>query len=88
MERIEQIDHVAGKVIHGRRWRIVNAIVELPQVRRDDVPAPLGERELRLPHAGIQGKGVEEQQDAAGAGGTPGWRFNVSQSSNRRHASL
>jgi hypothetical protein len=88
VQAIEQIDDVAGEVIHGRRWRIVNAIVELPQVRCDDMPASLGERELRLPHAGVQGKGMDEQEDAAGACGTPGSRFNVSQSSNGRHASL
>ena len=68
MERIQQVDDVAGVVVDRRErhpslllpWRI-----EAPKLRRHDMPAALRERELTFPHPGVDGKCVEQNEDAA-----------------------
>jgi hypothetical protein len=60
MERVEKIDHVAGVVVNALRRRILGAIVELSQLRRDHVPAARRHGMLRFPHACVQWKGVKQ----------------------------
>ena len=67
VQRVEQIDDVAGVVVDRRRRRIAGAAVEAAQLRRDHAPAGVGERELRLPHARVERKGVEQHERAARA---------------------
>src|SRR6476660_8718477 len=72
MERVEQIDDVAGVVVDGGGGQIGGTAVESPKLWHQHAPAKLGQRELRLPHPGIQRKRVEEDEHPAGSG--PRWR--------------
>ena len=57
VQRVEQIDDVAGVVVdRDCAGGSPCSAVEAAEVRRDDAPAALGERQLRLPHAGVEGK--------------------------------
>src|SRR5262249_56051933 len=55
------------------------------QLRRDDAPPLVGERELPLPHAGVQRKGVKKHEDAAPAHRRGRRPLEIAQSSQGRH---
>src|SRR5258708_1990048 len=66
VERVEQIDDVASVIVDRPcRLHIATAVVESAELRGDDVPAALGERELPFPHARVDRKGVQQDQRTA-----------------------
>ena len=79
VQRIEQVDDVAGVIVDRGRHGVGGRTVEAAQLRDDDAPAMLGELELRLPHPRGQRKAVDQQERAVKlAGATAG-------SAQRRH---
>ena len=90
VQRVEEIDDIGCVVINGRgRW-IGSAAVHAAKLGRDHAPAAFGQRELRLPHARVQRKGVDENEAAARASrarrGT--WRrFEISEPADSWHDS-
>ena len=67
------------------RRRIAGSAVKAAEVRRDHAPASLGERELTLPHPGIQGESVQENENAARSGVRARRRLEVAESAYGEH---
>ena len=67
VQRVEEIDDIAGEIIKGRGRRIRCAAVHAAKLRRDHTPAAFGQRELRLPHAGVEREGVNQDEAATQA---------------------
>lgn len=87
MQRVEQIDDIARVVVHGGCWRIGDTVVETAQLRGDNAPAVGRQAELRLPHAGVQWKGVQEQECPARPIALR-WGFEVPQLADGWHGQI
>ena len=69
-----------------RRWRADRrAAVKSPKLWRQHAPAMLGQRELRLPHPGIQRKRVEQDERPAGSGPRRRKGFEIAEPSDSWH---
>ena len=57
-------------------------------MRGDDAPAVMGQLELRLPHAGVQRKGVDEEERAPAAFVFARHGLEVAKTTGDSHASI
>ena len=87
MQRVEKIDDIAGVLVNGGGRRIGGLGAKSAQVRREHPPVVRRKRELRLPHAGIHWKGVQEHKRPARPI-TLGWGFEVSQPADSWHGQI
>ena len=85
VQRVEQVDDVAGVVINRGGRRIAGATVEAAQLGRDHPPAGVGQGELPLPHTRVERKGMEEKQRAARALAGLRGCFEIAKSSDVWH---
>ena len=88
VQRVEQIDDVAGVVVDRDRRRIAGAAVEAAELRRDHAPAAVGQRQLPFPHPRVQRKGVKQNEDATPPLRSRRHRLEISQSSDGRHGHI
>ena len=87
MQRIEQIDDIARVLVDSGGRRIGLALIESAQVRREHAPVVRGKRELRLPHSGVQGKGMQENERPARPIAL-GRSFEIPELSDGRHRQI
>ena len=64
VQRVQQINHLPGRIVERGDRRFAGSAVHARQLRCDDAPSALGERELRLPHARVQREGMEQHERA------------------------
>src|SRR5207253_10041218 len=85
VELVEQIDGIAGVVVYRRRRRVVLSVAEPAKLGRDDPPAALSERQLRLPHARIERESVDEDEHARTAALAAGGHVEIAESADALH---
>jgi hypothetical protein len=88
MEAVHQVDDVCGVVVDRVGGWIVILTIDASNVRRNDMPALAGKRELSFPHPAAQWEGVEQDECSALAVSVDwSWQsFEESESADRRHS--